>query len=604
MRLLNILTALASTITAIILLTACDTRKQDKTYVHAMDQAATTTDPVKAATIYDSFIVKNVYDTLYRYQYLARPYALTPNLAADLPEVSEDRLTYTIRIKPDVRFIDNPAFAGGKGRALVAQDVVYSLKRHFDPASQSQGAWLWRDRIVGLDDWARDGADYGQTVAGLRAIDDQTLQIRLVRPFPQLIYTLATAFSAIVPHEAVEAYGPEFGRKPVGSGPFMLERFDASRAVMTANPGFRSEPVDLLAEGYSSDLHAGLGLERIDGRSPPFVDRLELHFIQETSSRWAAMQSGRDVHFGLVPNEAVPAALATPDDTRPRPELAPRLADRFHARTTVESAVLFQAFNFDHPDFGGSDNPQKAAANRALRCAIVSAFDWPEHNRRIYNGLAQVYPGVIPPMVPEHDPTMHRESIERDIAKSKALLQAHGWSSENLPELTFGVPAGTTQRQIYEQFRAFMTEVGYPAQKIVLRQYASFGALNQAWKNSELPLINKGWGLDYPDAENVLQLFYGPNRVPGSNDGNFANPEYDQLFEQALAMLPGPERTDIYGRLNEIIVDECAAIAGLSRTRLMMWDKRAIAFPDRMMSGGYYLRFVDMLDTRPASSVP
>ena len=579
----------------LIILTACDSSTRDKTYVHAMDQTATTADPAKAATIYDSFIVKNVYDTLYRYKYLARPYELVPNLASDFPEISADRLVYTIRLKPDVFFIDDPVFAGGSGRMVTADDVVYSLKRHFDPAAQSQGAWLWRDRIVGLDEWASAGADYDTAVAGLLAVDDHVVQITLVRPYPQLIYTLATAFSAVVPREAVERHGPEFGRKPVGSGPFVLRRFDSARAVMAANPAFRSEPVDLEAEGFDSALHGDLGLEHIEGRSPPFVDRLELHFIQESASRWAAMQSGRDVHFGLVPNEAVPAALASAQDIRPRPTLAPRLADRFHARTSVESAVLYQAFNFDHPDFGSSEDPDRAERNRALRCAMVKAFDWPEHNRRIYNGLAQVYPGVIPPMVPEFDPTMSSDSIERDLEAARMLLKTHGWTAENLPEIEFGVPAGTTQRQIYEQFRGFMVEMGYPARKIILRQYASFGALNQAWKNSELPIVNKGWGLDYPDAENILQLFYGPNRVPGSNDGNFDNAEYNSLFEQALSMLPGPGRTAIYGRLNQIIVDECAAITGLSRTRLMMWDQRAIAFPDRMISGGFYLRFVDML---------
>ncbi len=56
---------------------------------------------------------------------------------------------------------------------------------------------------------------------------------------------------------------------------------------------------------------------------------------------------------------------------------------------------------------------------------------------------------------------------------------------------------------------------------------------------------SQGWGLDYPDAENVFQLYYGPNAAPGANTANFRNAEYDKLYEQAAVMQPGPERTEI-----------------------------------------------------------
>ena len=100
------------------------TETNEKVYVHAMDQAATTTDPVLAATIYDSFLVKNIYDTLFRYQYLARPYQLTTNLASRMPDISEDALTYTIPIKRGVRFHDSDVFAPNATREVTAEDVV------------------------------------------------------------------------------------------------------------------------------------------------------------------------------------------------------------------------------------------------------------------------------------------------------------------------------------------------------------------------------------------------------------------------------------------------------------------------------------------------
>src|SRR5690606_19398998 len=155
-----------------------------KVYRHSENGSPTNVDPIQAATGYSNIVVLNAYDTLYRYKYLARPYELVPNLAADLPEISDDGLTYTITLKQGAEFIDDPAFPDGRGREVVAEDVVYSLKRHFDPSNISQGAWLWEGRIEGLDDWAADGADYDMEVAGLKALDSHTLEIRLTRPYP------------------------------------------------------------------------------------------------------------------------------------------------------------------------------------------------------------------------------------------------------------------------------------------------------------------------------------------------------------------------------------------------------------------------------------
>src|SRR5690554_200890 len=110
-----------------------------KVYRHAMDGAPGSLDPAQASTIYANFIVVNLYDTLYRYKYLARPYQLEPNLAAALPSVSEDGLRLTIPIKQGVHFIDDAVFEGGKGREVKAADFVYSIKRHFNPETRAQG---------------------------------------------------------------------------------------------------------------------------------------------------------------------------------------------------------------------------------------------------------------------------------------------------------------------------------------------------------------------------------------------------------------------------------------------------------------------------------
>ena len=128
----------------------------------------------------------------------------------------------------------------------------------------------------------------------------------------------------------------------------------------------------------------------------------------------------------------------------------------------------------------------------------------------------------------------------------------------------------------------------------MLKRYATFGDITRAWSRSELPFNGKGWLLDFPDAENTLQLFYGPNGSPGSNDANYSNPEYDALYERASVMLPSPERTAIYRQMNQILIDDCVTISGMSRVQIMLWHKDVIAMPDSSIVGGFFLRYVDI----------
>src|SRR5690606_32718194 len=221
------------------------------------------------------------YDRLYEYKYLKVPYELKRNLAADFPDISKDGLTYTIKIKKGVRFADDPAFAGGKGREVTADDFVYSIRRHFDPATRSRGAWLWQGKIVGLDDWKKNGSDYKKEVPGLKALDKYTIQITLVKPFPQLLYTFEMGYSGVVAREAVEKYGRELAVRPVGSGPFKLISHSSKKTVLVKNPNYRKDVFNAEAEGYSEAAHGFTGIKSLNGKTMPMVDKVEVNWVKE-----------------------------------------------------------------------------------------------------------------------------------------------------------------------------------------------------------------------------------------------------------------------------------------------------------------------------------
>lgn len=561
-----------------------------KRYRHSDDGVPTNIDPLQAATVYSNQIVVSVYDTLYRYKYLARPYVLVPNLAAGMPEISDDGLTYTITLKPGVRFIDDEAFPDGKGREVTAHDVVYSLKRHFDPARVSQGRWLWDRKIEGLNQWMDAGADYDAAVPGLLAVDDHTVRVRLVKPFPQFMNTLAQGFAAIVPHEAVTAYGEGLGTRAVGSGPWKLERYTREQVRLVRNPDFRKEPLDLAYEGYDAALHGHLGIAHLDGKPSPFVDELWIDFIQESAARWASFTSGREIQLSGLPVEQTDIVLASKDPVALKPEYA----QRYHLDTGPEAGLVFTVFNMADPDIGNVPDPQRNAMNRALRCAMRDAFDWQQRNDRFYSGLGEVFPGVIPPLLAEFDATLSRDSVTHNPERARARLAEAGWTAENLPTLDYGLVASVLGREMAEEFRGYMAAVGIPPEKINIKSYATFGDYNRALRTSELPIMGYGWGLDYPDAENVLQLFYGPNAAPGSNAANYRNPAYDALYEQSSVMLPSAARSEIYRQMNQMLIDDCVGILSLSRRRIALWHRDVLGLPDRQILGGFWLRFVDV----------
>ncbi|MEQ9736424.1 MAG: ABC transporter substrate-binding protein [Algiphilus sp.] len=585
--------SLAASLALTLALAGCSKPEPDaglKVYRHSAAGVPTNIDPLQAATVYSNLVVVNAYDTLYRYKYLERPYTLTPNLAAAMPEVSEDGLVYTIPLKKSGRYIDSPAFEGGKGRTVTAHDVVFSLKRHFDPENTSQGKWLWAGRIKGMEAWAEAGADYEATVPGLRALDDFTLRVELTAPFPQFVHTLAMCFAAVVPPEAVAAYGRDLGTRAVGSGPYELLEYSKQQVRFQPNPNFREEPLDLEAEGYDPAAHAAYGLADLDGKAPPFVDRLEIDFIQESSARWASFTSGREIQFSGLPVEQTEAVLASKDPITLKPEYA----KRYHMESGPEAGLVFTVFNMDDPDIGYHEDPEREARNRELRCAMRDAFDWEARNQRFYSGLGIVFPGVIPPILEEFDASLSRASVAHNPQQARERLKAAGWNEDNLPVLDYGLVSSVLAREMFESFRGRMVDVGIPREKINGETFATFGDYNRALRTSKLSIMGYGWQLDYPDAENVLQLFYGPNAAPGSNASNYDNPEYNRLFRQTKTMQPGPERTEIYRRMNRMLIEDCVGIIGLTRSHVSLWHKDVKGLPDTAILGGFWLRFVDV----------
>ena len=149
-----------------------------------------------------------------------------------------------------------------------------------------------------------------------------------------------------------------------------------------------------------------------------------------------------------------------------------------------------------------------------------------------------------------------------------------------------------------------MADIGYPSEKIRPLTFATYGDYARAYLNREVMLITTGWTMDYPDAENTISLFFGPNASPGSNNANYDNEEFNRLYRASTAMDSSPMRTTLYRNMNRIVQEDCVTISGISRNLILLWDRKLSMLPDRSFLGGFFFRFVDVANTNGERQIP
>ncbi len=304
-------------------------------------------DPIDSGDVESADQVCRVYEGLLEYAYLDRPYRAIPRLADALPEISADGLTYTFKIKQGVRFQDDVCFPGGKGRELIADDFVYSFKRVLDPKLESQGDWIFINHVLGAQEWAKAG-DPNAPLPGFQSLDRSTLQIRLVKPYPQLLWVLTMPYAFAVPHEAVEYYGGNFRNHPVGTGPFRLKSWRRNyRIEYERNPTFSGQRYPDMGE--TADRDAGL-LEDA-GKSLPLLDRVIEYDVNEFYTAWQMFLGGQTYNSGINKDyfeKVITPQLGLSDSLKKK---------RIRLYKVPELATYYIGFNMLDPIVGQSSNP-------------------------------------------------------------------------------------------------------------------------------------------------------------------------------------------------------------------------------------------------------
>ena len=520
-----------------------------KTLHVAFPVAETGFDPAPVGDIYSQYVDRAIFDPLYQYDYLARPYKIVPNTAVALPEISPDGKTWTIKVKPGIYFADDPAFMGKK-RELTAADYVYSWKRVLDPRMRSNNIQVFDGKFVGADtvvSAAKESCkfDYDAPIEGLQAVDRYTIRLKLNYPAYQLLNDLTTSATSAVAREVIEKYGDENGwtmANPVGTGPFRLKEWRrGQKIVLEASPSYRDERFPESSAPEDRSLEA-----RMHGKKLPIVGRVEISIIEESNPRLLAFQSG-ELDYLTVPSDLTTKVLG-PDD-----KLLPEFAKRgIVLGRGIQPAITYTYFNMEDPVVGGYTKDKIA-----LRRAIGMAYNVHEEIRVLRQGQGEPATQPIPPNVGGHDPNL-KGAATYDPAGARALLErfgyklgADGWRT--LPDgkplkLSIGSDPSALSRQYDELWQKSLNAVGIQVDFVKqkwpdLLKMARYGQL-QMWFLGNISTTPEGFGF--------MSLLYGPHSG-FANLARFNLPEFNRLYEQAQRLPDGPQRTELFRRMSELV---------------------------------------------------
>ena len=513
--------------------------------------AETSFDPQFASDAASDSVISNIYEQMLDYDYLARPVKLVPRTLEAMPTVSDGGKTYTFKIRKGIFFTPDSAFKG-KPRELTAADQVYGLKRLLDPAVKSPWAWLIDGKVVGSDEARAKAAktgklDYDAPIAGLEVVDRYTLRIRLKQPDLRFLYALAVPNTTAVAREVVDAYGLDFGAHPVGTGPYMLGEYKrSSKITLIANPHYREVTYTPAGPIPAESQQIAAALK---GKRLPLPASIEINVIEEGQAEWLAFLNGELDMLERLPSEFIEQAIV---GGKLKPELA---AKGVQHDILLRPNTWWTYFNMDDPVVGGY-TPEKIA----LRRAIGMAYDQAEGIRILLKGRAVPAYGPIPPDIAGYDPKQKTNAQLFDPAAARALLDRFGYKDRDgdgyreapdgkaLVIERWSAPTSAT-RQGDELWKKNMDAIGI---KLVFKK-DRLPELRKMARLGKIPMRTDGWNADYPDAENFMQLLYGPNSGQ-ENQANFKLAAFDKLYDEARLLPDSAERTKLFDRMTDIVL--------------------------------------------------
>lgn len=454
-------------------------------------------DPILISDTTSHGVAAKIFSTLLKYD---ENLQLVPDIAAALPEISNNGRVYTFAIRKGVKF--------HHGREVTAADVRYSLSRL---ALTKSKRFNVIQPILGAQA-AAEASNQGQfmELTGIKVLDPYKLEITLSKPYIPFLYLMAMSNAAIVPREVVEEKGDLFSREPVGTGAFKLVEWKENNFI-------RLERFD--------DYHQG----------KPKLAGMLMRIIPESLARQQEYQAGNldicDVTSGMYK----------------------KWSNSNHSADVLEwpqLALLYYGFNLEKegsPYSGRTDEKAKK-----LRLAINYAVDREHLCKNVLENRYFPANGILPRGMSGHNET--RDVFKQDLEKARQLLAEAGYpDGKGLPPVQLWFNSQGDNALVAQTVQQDLSQIGVT---IDLKQL-DWAAFIEAADAGEPSFFRLGWVADYPDPENFLFfLFHSTNKGPQGNVTFYDNPVVDALIDESYGETNAEMRMELLRRAEEQIIQD------------------------------------------------
>jgi oligopeptide transport system substrate-binding protein len=538
--------------------------KADFSFINRGD--INTLDLQRMSWMQDFRVARILYEGLVKNDVFTWDYTPKPGVAESW-EISPDGITYTFHLRADAKW--------SNGAPVVAGDFVYSWRRAILPDTASdyfklfqlvkgaQEFYEWRTAALdafkpgsgGGDDahklWDETEKRFGEMV-GMRAIDERTLVIKLVRPVPYFLDVCAFSCAYPVYPPLVKQYetvDEKTGRlkiesgwtKPpllVSNGPFKLTQWRFKRDMrLERNEHYwnsRAIAIDSINIPSVEDPNAAVlaytsgAVDWISDVTPPYRGDMlaaKQAFYAEHASEVEAMRAQ-----GL---DQLEIDRRLPDDPRA------------HIHAIPAFGTYFYNFNCEPKLQDGRDNPFHDAK---VRRAFAMALD----KKRIADQMRRLGEPVAGCLTPPGSIGGYEspKGVPYDPAAGRKLLAEAGYPDPSqfiTVEILFNKDSG---HDLIAQAIAkdWQENLGVPV-ALVQREIKVF---RNDLKKQNFMVSRAGWYGDYGDPTTFLEL---SRSTDGNNDRHYKNPEYDALLDKANAEVDSAKRLKILEQAEKMIVE-------------------------------------------------
>ena len=386
--------------------------------------------------------------------------------------ISEDKRTYTFKIRQDVYFHNSELFGKNLTRKVKAKDFEYSFKRLIDNKIASPGYWVFNN------------------VKDFKAINDSIFQIELKKEFDPFLGILSMKYCSVVPHEIVTVLGDKFSKKPIGTGPFKFKKWDENvKLVLSKNKNYFE--------------HDSLG------QKLPYLDGIAISFIPDKKSEFMELLSGKLDMVSSPENSIIDQIFDYKGD------LNPRFSSNFNL---LKSPYL----NTEYIGFNIQNNIKK---DTLLRYAINSGIDRKKMMQYLRKNIGYPAESGIVPNGLNNSFYLPRYNYDPDL--SKKLISIYK-SNNDIDEINITIVSDSQYLDILEFIQSELQKIGVQVQIEITPP----SILRQGKATGKFDAFRASWIADYPHVENYFSLFYSKNHTPkGPNYTFFSDRNFDELYE-------------------------------------------------------------------------